>query len=128
MFLKTKIAKVISIMQKYLLETVAGVVILGLLTNFLYDQLKATPKKSESNKSIYQNIEFNGSNNSITQEINIDNNRDKLCSSGITQYQKTIKELNMELSKAKMPEIKNIIAQDLEKAKKELTTFKKKCN
>lgn len=136
------------------LNTVGGVIILALITGFLYDAIKPKEKEKASHQhknsqtivitgnsnqqtqkinetrktNNDQTIELNGSNNIIKQEININNDKKRLCEEGISTYQETINELNNDFSMAKMSESKKIINRDLNKVKKQLSEFKKDCD
>ena len=127
-------------LKKYLLVTIGGVIILGLLAYFLStkdtqkmiiigDKNKGTQTIGGSKKSASsQTMEVKGSNNTAEQIINLDTNEKELCQNGIAQYQESIDELNEELKSAKMPESKKIISRDLEKIKQQLVNFRKECN
>lgn len=135
------------------LNTIAGVIVMAVITGFVYDALKpkeSVPPESTSNhqemkitgdnnnlaQTINENkkvdnvqtIDINASNNTVKQVINRDTNTKKLCKNGISEYKKTLDALNQELQMAKMPKSKKIISRDLEETRKQLTAFKKNCN
>jgi S1-C subfamily serine protease len=70
-FPKVKKSNMLDVIQKYLLSTVIGAIVLGLLTSYLYDFLKI-PSKSESEKAV--KIEENNSTNSTIELHNNENN------------------------------------------------------
>jgi hypothetical protein len=85
-FPKLKRFDMVKIAQKYLLTTVIGAIVLGLLTNFVYDKLKSPsndkPQKIvtlKENNSTNSTIELhNDSNRSVTQkEIEFSKNQTK---------------------------------------------------
>jgi hypothetical protein len=92
------------------------------------DRNKPTQSIDVNDKSVnHQVVELNGSDNTIKQEINIDNDTKELCRDGIANYEKSIKELEEELTVAKMQESKKIIGRDLAETKQQLSEFRKKC-
>ena len=73
----------------------------------------------------WQSVDIHGSNNTIKQEINRDNNTKKLCKKGIFNYKTSIDELEIELSKSNFKEVKEVIMNDLEIQKKQLVIYEK---
>ncbi len=115
-------------MENQALNTIGGVIVMAVITGFIYDAVKPKESNKPTPPTNTQIVTNTGNNNTIKQEFNIDNDTKRLCQAGIANYQKTINELKEELNKAKMQESKKIIGRDLEETQKQLTAFKKKCN
>ena len=84
----------INTIQKYLLQTVIGAIILGLLTNFIYDKLKDSETTSlekkvivKENNSTNSTIELHNDNNDSTTKKTIEFNKNKTQNSSIKVFQ-----------------------------------------
>jgi S1-C subfamily serine protease len=86
---------VVKIAQKYLLTTVVGVIVLGLVTNFIYDMLKSPsnnkPKEAitiiKENNSTNSTIELHNDGNSSTTQKKIDFSKNQTKNSTIKVFQ-----------------------------------------
>jgi len=93
-FLKLKKFNIINKFQKYLLQTVAGVIILGVLTNFVYDILKPPSNETskvatiiKENNSINSTIELHNEKSSSVSEKEIEFTKNRTKNSTIKVFQ-----------------------------------------
>ena len=93
-FPKLKRLNVTDTIQKYLLQTVIGAIILGLLTSFIYDELKnkeTTPLDKKvivkENNSTNSTIELHNDNNNSTTQKAIEFSKNQTQNSTIMVFQ-----------------------------------------